>query len=574
MDRVTPGPTVDEPPHFQAARILFGRGSESSRVGGVPLAAICLDDPRILVGLFLFELKSSMQRAGQLLLRRPIQGNHLLPTSDVERRVHTLIHLGVFLDLEFEEAANHRVTIDPLVRNAIEIDVLSFGCVGATGDIRQGNGHIRHLPILMLQHIDQVELGTGLEFAEVDHDVVAFGDSQCRQFTIFEIHRVLHDIPIVRDHVKGHGCANFIDQGHLEVARNRSIQKPEAITPGPNLEIGLIEPIHRHGVADEPLLVEGIECQLPGRIPSLFGQQKIHIVIAVAPIQGCSAGQPQIHAIIDSLVAAIKRAVVVHHRCVALVYILRRIVEHVIVVPMRAHGFPPIARNPLDTALAIRPTRPPILCFFVDRIVTRQSDGPAIVVELTGKEESIGIAITLRRVVAIMLMGGQRVNSKARVLGDIDGECVVLPHQHRLAVSHLEQFGRERSVKSPNSARLLLRHGGMKSNRNARSGPVETLFAQRIVVEAISSELAIGIAMILKGISQPAVDPSSRGRGLVIDLGLELFPALMRPALTRRSTFSRGTIQGAAEPGLDLGLPGIRILLIRKFTGQGPDRLA
>ena len=85
----------------------------------------------------------------------------------------------------------------------------------------------------------------------------------------------------------------------------------------------------------------------------------------------------------------------------------------------------------------------------------------------------------------------------------------------------------------------------MKADRYPHSGPTEALVAHGIVVEAIISEFALRIAVVLEGVAQPTVDPSSRGRRLVIDLGLELAPALMRPALTRRSTFGRGTIQGA-----------------------------
>jgi len=51
--------------------------------------------------------------------------------------------------------------------------------------------------------------------------------------------------------------------------------------------------------------------------------------------------------------------------------------------------------------------------------------------------------------VAIVLVGGERMPSKAVVLGHVGGQAVVMAEQHRLSIPHLHQLGRNGAVKSP-----------------------------------------------------------------------------------------------------------------------------
>ena len=54
-----------------------------------------------------------------------------------------------------------------------------------------------------------------------------------------------------------------------------------------------------------------------------------------------------------SFIATIERAVDVEHGSVALVHVLRSEAEHVIVEPVRAHGFMPVAGDLVDAAAAV-----------------------------------------------------------------------------------------------------------------------------------------------------------------------------------------------------------------------------
>src|SRR5206468_2905846 len=83
--------------------------------------------------------------------------------------------------------------------------------------------------------------------------------------------------------------------------------------------------------AEEPVEFEDVEVQLPVRIPRLVGQHQVDVVVEIAPRPGRAARKPQVHAVVDLLVAPIEAAVEIEHPGVALVHVLRGEAEHVIV---------------------------------------------------------------------------------------------------------------------------------------------------------------------------------------------------------------------------------------------------
>ena len=170
-------------------------------------------------------------------------------------------------------------------------------------------------------------------------------------------------------------------------------------------------------------------------VPGFVGEHKVHVIIQVAPVFGGSAGQPQVHTVVDRFIAAIEGAVDVGHGGVALVNVLRGEAEHVIVEPVSAHGLPPIAGQFVDATASIGTAGPRIGGPSIDGRKTRQHPRPVIVIKLIGKEIGAGEAVVLRPVVAIVLVGRQGKPSEAIVLGHIRRQVVMVPEQNRLSVT-------------------------------------------------------------------------------------------------------------------------------------------
>ncbi len=198
-----------------------------------------------------------------------------------------------------------------------------------------------------------------------------------------------------------------------------------------------------------------------------------------------------------------------------------------VVKPVGAHGFSPVARNLLDTALAIGAARPPVAGLCVDGVGSRQGDRPSVVIKLTREKERVGKAIALRRVVAVVFVGGQRMHAETAVLGDVDGERVVLPHHHRFAISNLEQLGRKRSIESPDGRGRLLGHGRMKLDRDSERCSFGSGIARRVVIQTLVAKFPHSIVVILLVIPQATIGSSPGRRCLVKGLRLEFLPALV-----------------------------------------------
>ena len=83
--------------------------------------------------------------------------------------------------------------------------------------------------------------------------------------------------------------------------------------------------------------------------------------------------------------------------------------------PMRAHCLSVIPRNLTNSALSVRSARSGVERIGVHGIVSRENHRPSIVIELTREEKSIGVAIALGGIVAIVLMRRQRMETKTMI---------------------------------------------------------------------------------------------------------------------------------------------------------------
>jgi len=191
----------------------------------------------------------------------------------------------------------------------------------------------------------------------------------------------------------------------------------------------------------EPVRVEDVEGELPVPVPGLVRQHEVHVVVEVPPRLRGAAGQPQIDPVVDLLVAAVQGAVDVEHRGVALVDVLLREAEHVVVEPVGAHGLVPVPRAFVDTSAVGGAAAAGIRGVRVDAVVAGMADGPVVIVELAGEEVGSGEAVVLRPVVAVVLVGRDRVPSEAAILFRVGRESVVMAEENRLAVAAHDQLG-------------------------------------------------------------------------------------------------------------------------------------
>ena len=495
---------------------------------------------------------------------------------------------------ELEAAADDRVTALVAVGLAVAIGVRRHALVALAQDRAQADGVLRTPAALVLEHVDQVQLVARGVLAEVDDDVEALGDGLDGQLARGEpagaVHgdRVLHDVAVVGDQVErdsvvgdpgargaGHlaaGALHLVHERELEVARHRAVQHPEAVAPRADVEVGVVEPVGEQVIADHPVVLERVVPELPVLVPGLAGQEQVHVVVAVAPVQGPAAGQAQVDAVIKGLIAAVDGAVVVHHRRVALEHVLSRVVEHVVVEPVRAHGLAVVAADLHDPTVAVRIAGARVRRIRVDGVVPGQDHRPAVVVELAREEERVGVAVALRRVVPVVLVGRDRVGPEAQVGGDVDRESVVVPEQDGVPVALHEQLRRQRAVEGPQGQRVLQRHVRVEADVDARVGAVEPGEPGGVVVQAAGSELGVGPvvapAVELQAVAQAEVRPRAGLGALEVPGRGELVEALVGPALAGGAALSRRLGQGLSEVGLDQRLPGVLVGGVR-----GPGRL-
>ena len=106
-------------------------------------------------------------------------------------------------------------------------------------------------------------------------------------------------------------------------------------------------------VAQEPVGVEDVEEVLPVLIEGHVGDEQVDVEIDVARIQQGAAGQPVIDPVVKLLMAAVRPTVVVDHPHNALVDILGREEEPVVVEPQGALKLAKISRHLDEPPVAV-----------------------------------------------------------------------------------------------------------------------------------------------------------------------------------------------------------------------------
>ncbi|MCY1400056.1 hypothetical protein D9M71_151290 [compost metagenome] len=176
---------------------------------------------------------------------------------------------------------------------------------------------------------------------------------------------------------------------------------------------------------------------------------------------------------------------------------------------------------------------------------------------------------------AVVLVGGDGVQTEARVGGRIDRQGVVVTHDDRLAVANHQQFRREGAVEGPDGLVRLDRHVRVEAHVDALGRALDlvgrnlgaALEVVGLVVETGGAELALAIAVPLIAVTHAAVDPRAGLHGLERALRIELVVALVRPALSRRTAF-RGRLHHALEEAADLRRPRVAVAIVGEFAGQ------
>ncbi len=599
---VTPATAGRQVPDLDIA--LGRRRSDPVRIHAKAHAAVCFDRPWSLVGSVASpKAERAMGSICDLFFGEMRHRDHRLLTLHVVGRVHAQVGVRVLVHPYLHELAHRRVA----------------AVVLAGQYLRERNSLVRTLSVLVLEHVDHVQLVARLVTAEIHDYVVAFGYGLGGKYPVvilqlavaIEIHatvkrhRVLEDVAVVGDHVKRHPVVASIGillyDSNPHEARHVAVQNSHSVPARAHIEEGLVQPVHRHAVAHEAVRVKNIKPELAffavrGVLPpGLARHQDLQIIVAIAPAQVGAAWQPQVYAVVDGLVAAIQGAVVVHHRGVALVNILGSVIEHVIVEPVRAHGLAPVTGD-LDIPLGRTRNRhlPPLLgdkhnlegftgsrrtriCRIgIYRVVPRQHHGPVVVIKLAWQKERLRVAVALGRVVAIVLVGRDEMVTKAPVVRELDRQRIVMSKQYRLAVPGHQQLGRQRAVKGPQRWGLLHRHGRMKTYVYSGTGPLQLAGFILDPAEVQTERSPLGLfreTVHLQRVTQTKIGARAGLGGLEKLLGEELVPALVSVLFSRWASIAvRRQIvarQGheRAGHGLDDRLPGIAHLHVA-FPGR------
>ncbi|MNZ89499.1 hypothetical protein D3C78_1084260 [compost metagenome] len=176
---------------------------------------------------------------------------------------------------------------------------------------------------------------------------------------------------------------------------------------------------------------------------------------------------------------------------------------------------------------------------------------------------------------AVVLVGGDGVQTEARVGGRIDRQGVVVTHDDRLAVANHQQFRREGAVEGPDGLVRLDRHVRVEAHVDALGRALDlvgrnlgaALEVVGQVIEAGGAELSLGIAVPLIAVAHAAVDPRAGLHGLERALRIELVVALVRPALSRRTALG-WRVDSALEVGADQVGPGVAVGMVGKLRGR------
>ncbi|MNZ76556.1 hypothetical protein D3C78_950680 [compost metagenome] len=259
---------------------------------------------------------------------------------------------------------------------------------------------------------------------------------------------------------------------------------------------------------------------------------------------------------------------------------------------MGAHGFTPVAADLDPAVLALLQARMRVvdvqrlarlagecrvivLGVGVDAVVAGQLQRPAVVVVLPREEEGVGEAVAFRRVVTVVFVGGDGVQAEAHVRRRVDRQGVVVAHDDRLAVAGHQQFRRHGAVEGPDGLVVLDRHVRVEADADA---PGRALDAERLdlavavelvggVIQPARAELAEVVAVHLVAVADAAVDPRARLHRLELALREEFVVALVRPALSRRTSFGR-RVDRALEVGADHIGPGVAVGVVGKLGGR------
>src|SRR6185437_7480909 len=323
------------------------------------------------------------------------------------------------------------------------------------------------------------------------NDVIPFCDALLIKLSQLNWRR--QQVAVIGNLEERHGMPIGVSNRDLEEARYAGVQDAEAILAALHLEVRVVSQVHGHYIAQEPVKLENVHEQLAGAVECFFSQHQVNVIFQVAPALGSAGGQAEVDAVIDAFVTAIKGAVNVEHGSIALVHVLRSEREHVIVEPVRGHGFMPVARDLVTSTCVVRGGSFGIGGGGVDFKNTGQNDRPVIIVELVGEEERAGKAVVFRTVVAIVLVGGNGVPSEAVVLVHISGKPVVMTEQNGLHVAALDQLWRNSSIERPYRVRRLCGEARMELQRN-RSGRIDAAVELRIncwVIDGIGLRLCL-----------------------------------------------------------------------------------
>ena len=174
-----------------------------------------------------------------------------------------------------------------------------------------------------------------------------------------------------------------------------------------------------------PIGVEDVEGELAGLIEGQVSDEQIDVEVDVAEVQQAAARQPQIDAVVEHLVAAVRTAVIVHHEEIAFVDILGGEEEAVVVAPHGALDLAEIARHIDETAIAVGSRRATIGGLRVDLVAPRQRRAPAIVIERAREVVHVGGAIALGAVMRVVEVQLALVAAEAAIVLAIRRQTVV-----------------------------------------------------------------------------------------------------------------------------------------------------
>ncbi len=307
VNRVAPPAAGFEPPYFGGAvageSCLGGacrklrRRAQPARVGRVGTAAVGLDRPRRRVGTGRTAERecavTGIRERRHLFRVVPVehQRNHLHATRLVFFGVHAGVHVGrVLTHDKFEELADNGIAVDPA--RGLAVFKLEFRLVGLPEHGTEIDDALDDLAFLVFKNVYEVQLVARLQAmgGEIDNDVIALRDRLNGQNALVligiavvievvepvEWNRMLHDVAVVRDQVERNAVPGYalgppppdltfpvalylLNQRQLKIASNGAVQDSKPVLPLPDVEVGLVQPVDEHPVAQEAVFIEDVE---------------------------------------------------------------------------------------------------------------------------------------------------------------------------------------------------------------------------------------------------------------------------------------------------------------------------